>query len=496
MALLEQYPEWAMRANAQNEREKRPWVSGISPLASGLMAAGFGMMGDGASEWVGGGGFNWDAMGRGGLLGLQAYQNANKNLQDQRSTFFDQRRLEEDQKITNIKARQEFEDRKEKEAQFPILIEKLRKLNNPAITARLPALMTLGQGNINSGYNSAANLLSTATKAKSGNIRITEDGLIVSNKLASDGTKIGEAFHGQLTTPTKTKSSSFEKLTSALSKDGTKLNPNLYQLHRQNYLAGKTKYPKKYTGENVEQLLRVVDPGAHQIPNVFEYIKQYRPDLMTKPDGSEMTRAELKEKYKLSDPEKQITEVTAGVKKPSSDSIRDLLKISGIKFTDKFLKQQLEKGKYDPTKIKFETWLAYVTQSGLKMPGPAKSYEDTAQVGARLFGYLMSGATVKEEEMTAMRTAFYPVPGDSQADVQRKRKYRRAMVNIFISQLSPQMKKIMENEIEKIEKIASNPALVTKEITSPKKKNTKNVPIIKLNPSESKITLDKIWKEK
>ena len=182
--------------------------------------------------------------------------------------------------------------------------------------------------------------------------------------------------------------------------------------------------------------------------NVFEYIEQYRQDLMIKPDGSEMTRAELKEKYNLSDPGKQITEVTTGVKKPSSDSTRDLLKISGIKFTDTFLKKQLAEGDYDPTAINFDTWFAYIRKSGIKMPGPAKTYEDTAQVGARLFGYLMSGATVKEEEMTAMRTAFYPMPGDSAVDVQRKREYRNAMVHIFISQLSPQMQKVINNEIQ------------------------------------------------
>ena len=70
------------------------------------------------------------------------------------------------------------------------------------------------------------------------------------------------------------------------------------------------------------------------------------------------------------------------------------------------------------------------------------------------------------------------------------------MVNIFISQLSPQMKKIMENEIEKIEKTASDPFLVTKEIAKPIKKNTKIPPIIELDSTESKSTLDKIWQEK
>ena len=123
------------------------------------------------------------------------------------------------------------------------------------------------------------------------------------------------------------------------------------------------------------------------------------------------------------------------------------------------------------------------------MPGPAKSYEDTAQVGARLFGYLMSGATVKEEEMTAMRTAFYPIPGDTEADVKRKREYRNAMVNIFISQLDPRMKKIMANEVAKIEEIASNPILVTREIKKPNPESN-TTPIIELDSLESKNIID------
>jgi len=492
MALLdfEQYPDYAMKTNKQGERVREPWASGPSPLAMGLMAGGFGMMSSKPSKWKGGGGIDWDAVGRGGLLGAQAFGQGHRDLQGLRSDYYTQRRAEEDQLIQNQKFINEERDLLKKKEAFPKIISKLRALNNPAITAKLQTLQIVGQGDINSAYNAAVNILSTATKAKSGNIEI-RDGIIYSDKLASDGTKIGETFHGQVSTPTKTKLSSFDRINLALKqKDSVPLDPGEFQRLRNNYLQKETKFQKRFTSENEEQVLQL---RPDYLPDAFEYIENYRPDLMSKPDGSIMTKEELKEKYNLSEPPKTIEEVTTGIKKPSSDSIRDLLKISGIKFTDKFLEQQLASGKYDPTKIKFETWLAYITQSGLKITGAAKSYEDTAQVGARLFGYLMSGATVKEEEMTAMRTAFYPVPGDSKADVQRKRKYRRAMVNIFISQLSPQMKKIMGNEIEKIEKVASNPVLVTKEITKPKSKNVKKPPIVKLNSSESKEILNELW---
>ena len=108
MALLG-HPDWAMMTDSQGDRVTKPYVSGPSPISQGLMAAGFGMMGDGNSEWVGGGGTNWDALGKGGLLGLQAYQNANKNLQDQRSEFYNQRNALEDQLIQNQRFKNEQE---------------------------------------------------------------------------------------------------------------------------------------------------------------------------------------------------------------------------------------------------------------------------------------------------------------------------------------------------------------------------------------------------
>ena len=358
-------------------------------------------------------------------------------------------------------------------------------MNDPNINTKINALAQLGRADINSAYNAATNILSAASKTRLGDIK-TRDGIIYQEQLGPGGEKIGEEFKAQVSTSNPPKLSSFDRLNLALKPGGVPLGPGEFQRLRNNHLQKETKFPKRYTEENVEQLLRV---SPNYIPDVFEYIEKYQPHLMTKPDGSIKTKEELKTEFNLSEPQKAIEEITSGIKKPSSDSVRDLLKISGIKFTDKFLEQQLAKGDYDPTKIKFDTWLAYIRESRLKMPGPAKSYEDTAQVGARLFGYLMSGATVKEEEMTAMRTAFYPIPGDTEADVKRKREYRNAMVNIFISQLDPRMKKIMANEVAKIEEIASNPILVTREIKKPNPESN-TTPIIELDSLESKNIID------
>ena len=82
---FELYPDYAMMTNKQGERVREPWASGPSPLAMGLMAGGFGMMSSKPSKWRGGGGIDWDAVGRGGLLGAQAFGQGHRDLQDQRS---------------------------------------------------------------------------------------------------------------------------------------------------------------------------------------------------------------------------------------------------------------------------------------------------------------------------------------------------------------------------------------------------------------------------
>lgn len=481
------YPDWAV----DEQGEKRPWVTGPSPISQALLTAGLGILADDSvSPWVGGGGIDLSGIAKGGLLGLEQYGKATQNLHGARKDFYNALSDRENQLIQNEEHALKFQSLEDKKKQFPNLIKELRAMNDSAINIKLPALVQLGSSDINSAYNAATNILSAASKTRLGDIK-TRDGIIYQEQLGPGGEKIGEEFKAQVSTSNPPKLSSFDRLNLALKPGGVPLGPGEFQRLRNNHLQKETKFPKRYTEENVEQLLRV---SPNYIPDVFEYIEKYQPHLMTKPDGSIKTKEELKTEFNLSEPQKAIEEITSGIKKPSSDSVRDLLKISGIKFTDKFLEQQLAKGDYDPTKIKFDTWLAYIRESRLKMPGPAKSYEDTAQVGARLFGYLMSGATVKEEEMTAMRTAFYPIPGDTEADVKRKREYRNAMVNIFISQLDPKMKKIMANEVAKIEEIASNPILVTREI---KKSNPESntTPIIELDSLQSEETLNRIWPE-
>lgn len=206
MALLG-HPDWAMMTDSQGNRVTKPYVSGPSPISQGLMAAGFGMMGDGASEWVGGGGTNWDALGRGGLLGLQAYQGANKNLQDQRSEFYTQRNALEDQLIQNMQAKRQHEEHvREKDLRnsmitgLPNLLETLQKTNIPGIQNRIPVLMAQAQsGDVKGAYQSATNLnsqLAKVTKEKPEMITMENGQKIMVQKDSGGGYSVvsGQSF--------------------------------------------------------------------------------------------------------------------------------------------------------------------------------------------------------------------------------------------------------------------------------------------------------------
>jgi len=178
MALLdfEQYPDYAMKTNKQGERVREPWASGPSPLAMGLMAGGFGMMSSKPSKWRGGGGIDWDAVGRGGLLGTQAFGQGHQNLQGQRKDFYTQRNSLMDQVIQNQQAKRDQEEfirekdlRKSMITGLPNLLETLQKTNIPGIQNRIPVLMAQAQsGDVKGAYQSATNLNSQLAKVTKG----------------------------------------------------------------------------------------------------------------------------------------------------------------------------------------------------------------------------------------------------------------------------------------------------------------------------------------
>ena len=64
-----------------------------------------------------------------------------------------------------------------------------------------------------------------------------------------------------------------------------------------------------------------------------------------------------------------------------------------------------------------------------------------ALAGSRMFGYLFSGATVKDDENRAMRQVLYPMPGDSPNDVARKTTFRQTILDLYATYIPPDISK-------------------------------------------------------
>ncbi len=219
MALLEQYPDYAMETNAQGQRVTKPYVSGPSPLSMGLMTAGLGMLAQPEDEsgWVTNGGskFDFSNIAKGGLLGLQAFGEGHKNLQDQRNDFYTQRNASENQMINNQNAVRDQEiyktekDRKRSMIEsFPELISKLQQSNIPGIASRIPILQAQAEGgNIEGAYQTITNLNSQLAKATAGKPELItfDNGQTVLVQKNSDG----GFTSGTLSTPTKKSETGF-----------------------------------------------------------------------------------------------------------------------------------------------------------------------------------------------------------------------------------------------------------------------------------------------
>jgi len=481
MALLEQYPEYTMMTDSQGNRVTKPYVSGPSPISQGLMAAGFGMMGDGASEWVGGGGINWDAMGRGGLLGLQAYQNANKDLQDQRSTFFDQRRLEEAHAMDTNKFQTEKMDREEKKRKFPGMIRELRALDNPAITARLNTLAIMGQGDIDTAYNTAYNLLSGVSKQ-------WEKPELVNGSLFQKS-KDGEWKY--ITTPsgstTKLKLSAPE-VTGQLFNAGTKI--RLWEdtgfagskegmLHpiQYNKLYREKQRAEIWTGDTIDK-----EGRKTSFRKKFEIPGEITPEdyaVLWGLDPSQVKR------FEIDSPLTDTSEMTSARKKSITEA-KDMGKVGIISRVEDHISRQT----FDPTKLSMEQYGQYFTGGALPITGEARSYENMALAGSRMFGYLFSGATVKDDENRAMRTVLYPMPGDGKDDVLRKAEFRRVILDMYKTYVPEDVGKVIFSKIKDNKKkgIVTTKTEIVEIIQEAKTKSGTEL----TNPATIKETLDSL----
>ena len=481
---FEQYPDYAMMTNRKGERVREPWASGPSPLAMGLMAGGFGMMSSKPSKWRGGGGIDWDAVGRGGLLGTQAFGQGHRDLQDLRSDYYTDRRAEEDQLIQNQKAKLEFENLRNKKRTFPKLIKDLEALKNPAITTKLHALARLGQGDINTAFNTAAHLLSTASGKKWGVPELIDGSLFQKNQY-------GEWKY--ITTPSKTSDTiklSASEIMGQLVDSSTKL-------QEWNYGGQSTLKPKGITPKRYDSLYRLkmkMDTRELKLKDRHgdETVKLIKEKLSSviEPQAyaimAGFTPQQI-EAYGINKPLIDIKEFTSEAKRTITEA-KDIGKVGLIAQVENGLEQQTTR--YDPTKVSAQSYANYLTDGIAPFGGEARSYEQMALTGSRMFGYLFSGATVKDDENRAMRIALYPFPGDSLDDVERKKGFRQTIIDLYKTYIPPSIGDKLFKTIIADQK--QNKPTEIEEVVEIVKK-AKKEPIIELDSIQSKKTLNKMW---
>ena len=185
------YPEYAV----DEEGNERPWVTGPSPISQALLATGLGLLANNkVSPWVGGG-TDFSRIGEAGLLGLKQYGLASDSLQKARKDYYDDFRATQDQIRENDLHALKFKTLDQKRKHFPDLIKQLRAINDPEINTKINTLAQLGRADINSAYNAATNMLSTASKKQWGKPELIDGSLF-------QKTKEGECKY--IATPSKT----------------------------------------------------------------------------------------------------------------------------------------------------------------------------------------------------------------------------------------------------------------------------------------------------
>ena len=163
MALLG-YPEWAL----DKEGNKKPYVTGPSPMSQGLLAAGLSLLADDrVSPWIGGSGIDLSGLGRAGLAGMQQYGQATQNLHGSRKDFYDALSDREKQIRENQRFKQEqklvLQAEKDKQRMidnFPAVLESINNTGRPDFQKTIPMLQTMFAADPNKAISAAMEIIS------------------------------------------------------------------------------------------------------------------------------------------------------------------------------------------------------------------------------------------------------------------------------------------------------------------------------------------------
>ena len=447
MALLEQYPEYAMETK-RGKRRTKPWVSGgMSPIARGLMATGLGILGQPQFDPGGwnkpSGGSDYSGIARAGLLGLQEFQKGHQDLQTQRNDYHTHMLAMENQARYAQQAKRQQEEylrmqkrRENRDKSFPELLQMLNNSDRPEVRMTVPKLRLLYESEPKSAVNAASNIISQlkTTPGKITHVPMTDryGKSLGSSYLMQDGKYLGTVKHsdsGSGSVPDKLGKSEYDGL--------------LYKYNQEGDTTSADNYNQIYTGrQRLDATLKDFSdkdkvttkryaPPLHGTQSPWDkFLTHPNPALRLTPE--QMTAKGWKE-----DP--TLLEVVGTSTKPVPVTAQQsAYKVAGITGSESDMQQLFDDG-YDITKMNPKNIMTFLAGGWTINPlsGPdfenARSYESFALKGSMSFAYLFSGATVRAEEMTQFRKSMYPMPGDSLSLVESKRKSRQRIIDLYNS---------------------------------------------------------------
>ena len=203
MALLG-YPEWAL----DKEGNKKPYVTGPSPMSQGLLAAGLSLLADDrVSPWIGGSSIDLSGLGRAGLAGMQQYGQATQNLHGARKDFYDALSDRESQIRENQRFKQEqklvLQAEKDKQRMidnFPAVLESINNTGRPDFQKTIPMLQTMFAADPNKAVSAAMEIIS---QIEPGEIKIHSVPGTDGKYITQGGRFVGQ-FKGGSSSKTKT----------------------------------------------------------------------------------------------------------------------------------------------------------------------------------------------------------------------------------------------------------------------------------------------------
>ena len=203
MALLG-YPEWAL----DKEGNKKPYVTGPSPMSQGLLAAGLSLLADDrVSPWIGGSGIDLSGLGRAGLAGMQQYGQATQNLHSSRKDFYDALSDREKQIRENQRFKQEQklvlqaeQDKQRMIDNFPAVLESINNTGRPDFQKTIPMLQTMFAADPNKAVSAAMEIIS---QIEPGEIKIHSVPGTDGKYITQGGRFVGQ-FKGGSSSKTKT----------------------------------------------------------------------------------------------------------------------------------------------------------------------------------------------------------------------------------------------------------------------------------------------------